>query len=138
MKKQWRVLEVALIFVLALLMSACTSSKLAEGFNEDAVKAKAEEIISWLTEGDSETLLENCTVKMKDALTEDTLNKFYETIEEGGAFQEILSSSVAGTKDKASQEDYAVLVVKVKYENKNFTYTISLTKQMKVAGLYCR
>ena len=44
--------------------------------------------------------------------------------------------SIAGNTDKSSQEEFAVVVLKAKYEIRNFVYTLSFTKQMKLAGLY--
>jgi len=54
----------------------------------------------------------------------------------GGTFEEVSNISVAGSTDKTSGEEFAVAVVKAKYEIRSFTYTISFTKEMKLAGLY--
>lgn len=124
-----------LIFCFTLL-TACGNSKLSDDFDEDEVKDSAEDIVLYINNQDSESILEICTVEMKKALTDDTLEEIYEAIDEGGKFMEIEDMSVGGQKDKNSEEEFAVTVAKAKYEHKNFIYTISFTKQMKLAGLY--
>lgn len=73
---------------------------------------------------------------MKEALTDDVMKQIYDAIGEGGTFVEIKEVSVAGAKDKASEEEFAVVVASAKYEIKTFVFTITFTKQMKLAGLY--
>jgi len=75
---------------------------------------------------------------MREALTDDVLTLIYEAISEGGQFEKVEDMSVAGTTDSSSGEEFAVVVAKAKYEIKTFTFTISFTKQMKLAGLYYR
>jgi hypothetical protein len=89
-----------------------------------------------VNEKDSEGLREMSTVQMKEGLTDDLLNKVYEAIGEGGAFKNVENMGVAGMTNKENNEELAVVVAKAKYENKSFTYTISFTKDMKLAGLY--
>ena len=38
--------------------------------------------------------------------------------------------------DKNIKEELAVVIARAKYEIKTFTFTITFTKQMKLAGLY--
>ena len=118
------------------LLIGCTSAKLSDDYNESDVKKAAEEVILYLNNKDSKSILEISTVAMKNALTEEVLEQIYEAIDEGGAFVEITDISVGGQTDKESKEDFAVTVTKAKYENKNFIYTITFTKQMKMAGLF--
>ena len=118
------------------LLTGCMKSSLPDSFSEEEVKSSAEEVITILNKKDSEALLNMSTVQMKNALTDDVLEGIYEAIGEGGEFKNIEDMSVGGSKDKASEEEFAVTVTKAKYENKTFTYTISFTKQMKIAGLF--
>lgn len=118
------------------LLIGCSSPKLSEDFNEEEVKEAGKDVISYLNKKDSESILEISTVIMQNALTEDVLEEIFETIAEGGEFQEIEDISIGGQKDKNTEEEYAVAVVKAKYENKKIIYTISFTKQMKLGGLY--
>ncbi|MEI8199482.1 MAG: DUF3887 domain-containing protein [Eubacteriales bacterium] len=117
-----------------LLLTGCGSTKLSEDFKEDEVKSAAENVITLVNNQDSEGLKAICTVQMKDALTDDVMKQIYEAIGEGGTFEKVSDMSVSGST--ANGEDFAVAVVKAKYEIRSFTYTISFTKQMKLAGLY--
>ncbi len=121
-----------------VLLAGCTGQKLSADFVEADVKTAAENVISLINNKDSDALLALCTVRMEDALTDDVLDKIYEAISEGGQFKSIEAVSIGGQTDKASDEEFAVAVVKAKYEIKTFTFTISFTKQMKLAGLYYR
>jgi len=119
-------------------MNGCDSRKLSGDFDEDEVKKAAENVIALINNQDSDGLKEICTVQMKGVLTDDTMKKVFESISEGGNFVKVEGMSVAGITDKASEEEFAVVVAKAKYEIKTFTFTISFTKQMKLAGLYYR
>jgi hypothetical protein len=127
----------ALIFSLCMLfLTACGGQKLSDSFDEAALRSGVEEVIQSIADKESDKLRDMCNVRMKEALTDDVLSQIYEAIGEGGAFREITDFSAAGTKDKQTEEEFAVVVAKAKYENRNFIYTITFTKQMKLAGLY--
>ncbi len=126
------------VFLCLTLLSGCGAGKLSKDFDEDEVKKQAENVIEFINNKDSESLIGICNVQMKEALTDDILDQIYEAIGEGGRYEGIESMSVAGMTDKKSQEEFAVVVARAKYEIKTFTFTITFTKQMKLAGLYYR
>ena len=125
----------ASVMCLALL-AGCISTKLSEDFEEDKVKTAAENVIGLINSQDTERLKEICTVQMSDALTDEVMVEIYKAIGEGGTFEQVSDMSVKGSTDQSSGEEFAVVIVKAKYEVRSFTYTISFTKQMKLAGLY--
>ncbi len=120
------------------LLAGCVGQELSGDFNEEEVKKATEHVITLINDQDSAGLRELCTVRMREALTDDVLKQIYEAIGEGGQFENIEDMSVAGTTDASSGEEFAVVVARAKYEIKTFTFTISFTKQMKLAGLYYR
>lgn len=126
------------ILVLSMIMCfgvlAGCGQKLSSDFDEAEVKSAVENVITLVNEKDSEGLKEISTVQMKAGLTDEVLNQIYEAIDEAGAFEKVENMSVAGATD--NDEELAVVVAKAKYENKSYTYTISFTKDMKLAGLY--
>ncbi|MGE5613130.1 MAG: DUF3887 domain-containing protein [Bacillota bacterium] len=126
------------VFMCLALLCGCAVQKLSSDFDEDEVRKAAENVIALVNAQDSEGFLKICTVQMKEALTEDVLAKVFEAISEGGKFEKIEDVKIAGYTDKSSKEEFAVVVAKAEYEIKTFTYTISFTKQMKLAGLYYR
>jgi len=139
-KSGWRIPGIsALAAVLCFaLLTGCVGQQLSGDFNESEVRNAAENVITLINNQDSEGLRDLCTVRMREALNDDVLNQVYEAIGEGGRFEKIEAVSVAGTTDASSGEEFAVVVARAKYEIKTFTFTISFTKQMKLAGLYYR
>lgn len=128
-----------LVVLLCLsFISGCSSQKLSSDFNEEEVKKAAENVIGLINARDSEGIKALCTVQMKDALTDEVFDKMFEAIDEGGNFKEMGEMSIGGATDKSTEEEFAVVVAKAKYEIKTFTYTITFTKQMKLAGLYVK
>lgn len=124
------------LLAFCLLLTACAGAKLSEDFDKEAIQAAVTDVIGYIAAEDSEQLREMCNVKMKDALTDEVLDEIYAAIAEGGTFTEVLSTSMSGYKDKSTEEEFAIVVVKAKYEYRNFIYTMTFTKQMKLAGLY--
>ena len=120
------------------VLAGCVGQELSGDFNEEEVRKAAEQVIMLINDQDSEGIRELSTVQMRAALTDDVLDQIYEAIGEGGQFETIEDMSVAGTTDKTSGEEFAVVVARAQYEIKTFTFTISFTKQMKLAGLYYR
>ncbi|MDW7656664.1 MAG: DUF3887 domain-containing protein [Bacillota bacterium] len=118
------------------LLSGCTGQKLSPDFDEAAVRAAAENVINLINEQQTDALQALCTVQMRTALTDDVMKQIYEAIGEGGAFEEIENMHISGSIDKTSGEEYAVVIANTRYEIKKFIFTISFTKQMKLAGLY--
>ncbi|WP_283606570.1 DUF3887 domain-containing protein [Faecalispora anaeroviscerum] len=126
-----------LVLCLALL-TACNAGqkKLSTDFDQDKVKEAASKVITAVNEQDGDALRKISDDTMKSALTDDALAAVYKTIGEGGAFQEIKDVNIAGATDKDTKVEYAVAVARAQYEKKAFIYTISFTKDMKLAGLY--
>jgi hypothetical protein len=106
---------------------------LATEFNEAEVKSVAEQVITLINEQDTEGLKEISTEQVKADLTDVTLKKLYGTIAEGGAFEEVKEMKVQGGTE--NDKDYAVVTAETEYENKSFTYTITITTDMKLVGL---
>ena len=137
-KLRFRLFIILILLVIACfaLLTGCSSAKLSSSFKEDEVIKAAENVITLINKQDSENLKQICTVQMKDALTDDVLKKINAAISECGKFLKVEEIRVASKTDKASKEEFAVVIVKAKYEIKTIIYTISFTKQMKLAGLY--
>ena len=121
-----------------IAVTGCGGQALSTDFSEEAVRQAAEDVISLINTQDREGLRQICTVQMKNALTDDVFDEIFTTIAEGGRFVSIQDMHLSGASDSSSGEDFAVVVAKAEYEIKRFVYTISFTRQMKLAGLYYR
>ncbi|MDD3932005.1 MAG: DUF3887 domain-containing protein [Eubacteriales bacterium] len=128
---------VILTFLLiSTLLTSCMSQTLSTHFVETDVEAEVRDVIDLINAQDTTGLRERCTVQLREALTDEVMAQIYEAIGEGGAFDSIQSISIGGRTDKATGEEFAVAVVNARYEIRRFVFTISLTRQMKLAGLY--
>ena len=136
-KSLFRSFSILIVMVLLSISFLCgCSQKLSSDFNEEEVKKATENVISLLNARDSEGVKQLCTAQMKDLLTDDTFSKIYASLDDGGNFQQMGDISIGGATDKSSEEEFAVVVAKAKYEIRTFTFTLTFTKQMKLAGLY--
>ena len=128
---------VILTFLLiSTLLTSCMSQTLSTHFVVTDVESEVRDVIDLINAQDTTGLRERCTVQLREALTDEVMAQIYEAIGEGGAFDSIQSISIGGRTDKATGEEFAVAVVNARYEIRRFVFTISLTRQMKLAGLY--
>lgn len=121
-----------------VLLTGCSKPELSDKFNKKEVEEKSEEVINLVNEKDSEELKKISNDQMKSELTDQTLGDFYGALATGGKFKEIESIEIGGGKNKDSNDDFAVAIVKTIYEDRNFTYTITFTEDMELGGLYCK
>lgn len=119
-------------------LTGCGTPALSPDFDEREVSETVQTVIDLVNDGDAQGLLDISTVQMRQALTEEALALIFEAIGECGEFEKLESVNIGGKTDKANGEEFAVAVVKAKYEIKSIIYTLSFTKQMKLAGLYYR
>ena len=132
---------ILLAVLLAEVLTACAGSrKLSDKFDEAEVKAAAEEVIEILNEGDVDTLVdEKWNTVMKSMVGKELLkDEVLPIIEELGAFEEFDREAVTGSRDRDTEQDFAVAVVKVKYEKRKAQFTISFDEDMKVGGFFVK
>ena len=127
--------------MLARMLAGCVGGqKLSEQFDEEEVKAAAEEVIEILNDGDVDTLVEekwNSTMRGmadKDMMEKDVLP----IVEELGAFEGFDKEAVTGNKDKDTEQEFAVAIIIGKYEKRKAQFTISFDEDMKVGGFYIK
>ncbi len=125
----------------AVMLAGCAGSqKLSDKFDEEEVKEAAREVIEILNDKDVDTLVDekwNSMMKSmagKEMMTDQVLP----VVEDLGAFEEFDKEAVTGSKDKDTEQEFAVAVVKVKYEKRKAQFTISFDEDMKVGGFYIK
>ncbi len=140
MKKR-KTRNIAGMLLLAFLLSGCAQThKLSEKFDEAEVKVAAEEVIEALNNGEVDTLVEeDWNATMKSALdAESVKTQILPIIEELGEFEGFDQEAVTGGKDPDTEQEFAVAVVKAKYEKRKAQFTISFDEDMKVGGFYIK
>ena len=125
-----------ILCAMVLVLSGCSSTKLAEAFDEDTVKETAQEAVGYLIAGEYDKDIEMMNVTMQEALSAEDLAATMETMnEQTGAFKEYKSIAVVGQQD-AQGTDMAVAVIVASFEKRNVTDTISFNTDMEMIGLW--
>lgn len=126
------------ILCLVCLLAGCSSTRLADAFEEEQVKAAAQTVVDNLIAGAYEADTAMMSQAMQEAISAETLAANMEMMnEKTGAFREYKSMAVVGQKS-AQGEDMAVAVIVAAYEKGNVTYTVSFNKDMEVEGLWMK
>lgn len=134
-----RILAFICVLFTVLSLSSCAKVKLADSFSKDEVLKRAEEVAGLLSASDFAAVTAQVREDLREQLSENELkDALVLYITEAGAFKEFTSSAVIGQKDKSTGEDYAVAVIRAKYENKSLTYTFYFDVNLDVVGLYMK
>ena len=140
MKKQIKAIVTAmLILVLSFSLIGCAGASLPKGFDADEVGTAAEEIVGLATAGDFDSIVASLRDDLKSTITVDQLKEGWApAYEKAGAFEKITKTSLSGTKDQTTGEEYAVALVLVKGADASLVYTLSFDKDMALVGLYLK
>lgn len=123
---------ILLLCVCFAALAGCSSAKLAGGFDEETVKAKAQEAIDYLIAGKYDKDMAMMSETTKAAISAQDLENSMTTMNElTGAFKEYKSTAVVGQKNEAG-EDTAVAVIVAEFEKRSVTYTVSFNKDMEI------
>ena len=126
-----------ILLVLSITLSACTSTKLADSYDEKLVTERAKEIVAMINSQNFDQVNAEIRDDLQDQLTAEKLEEgIGAKLVEVGAFIEYQSTATLGQKSKTSGEDYAIVVLVGKYENGNVVYTISMDANLDIVGLY--
>lgn len=127
--------------ILAGLLFGCAGSqRLSDNFDEAEVKEAAKNIIETLNSGEVEALVdEQWNAVMKGAVDSEMLeDQILPIVEELGEFEGFDKEAVTGSKDPDTEQEFAVAVIKAKYEKRKAQFTISFDEDMKVAGFFIK
>lgn len=140
MKKRIRRILLCMFILAALLTGCAGSQRLSDQFDEEEVKKAAEEVIVALNNGEVDALVEEkWSAIMKNALDEEGVKEqIVPVIEELGEFESFDQEAVTGGKDADTEQEFAVAVIKAKYEKRKAQFTISFDENMKVAGFFIK
>lgn len=128
-----------MLIVSILLLTTCSSNKIPDGFNENDLNQKAEEIINLLNENNVDEVYEmfrtdvQAMIKLEDleVIIQDKFNQV-------GTFKEISQVAITDTKDPNTSEVYAVVIVSSDHEKGRTTYTLSFNKKLEIVGFFIK
>lgn len=140
MKKKMSKMMVCVCVLIGLLFGCAGSQRLSDNFDEAEVKAAAESVIEILNSGEVELLVdEQWNAVMKGAADVEMLkSEIVPIVEELGEFEGFDKEAVTGSKDPDTEQEFAVAVIKAKYEKRKAQFTISFDEDMKVAGFFIK
>ena len=127
---------IIILGIVAFSTTDCSADKLSSDFNQEELRKAAENVIMLINNKDTKGLNALCNDKMKALLTEESMKPIYEVLQDSGKYMLIDDQTMLGTTDKQTKEEFAVVMMRAKYENKRITYTINFDKQLKLAGLF--
>ena len=132
-----RILFILLVF--SITLSACTSVKLADIYDENIVTERAKEVVEMINSQDYDKVNAEIRDDLQDQLTSNQLkDAIGAKLVEAGAFIEYQSITTLGQKSKTSGEDYATVVLVGKYEKSTIVFTISMDSNLDIVGLYVK
>jgi hypothetical protein len=132
-----RILFILLVF--SITLTACTSTKLADIYDENIVTERAKEVVEMMNAQAFDKVNAEIRDDLQDQLTSSKLNEVIGAkLAEAGAFIEYQSITTLGQKSKASGEDYATVVLVGKYEKSTVVFTISMDSNLDIVGLYVK
>ena len=132
-----RILFILLVF--SITLSACTSEKLADIYDENIVTERAKEVVEMINSQDYDKVNAEIRDDLQDRLTSNQLkDAIGAKLVEAGAFIEYQSIATLGQKSKTSGEDYATVVLVGKYEESVIVFSITLDSNLDIVGLYVK
>lgn len=127
------------ILIVSAVLSACTSTKLADTYDEASVIDRAKKVVELINAYDFDTVNAQLRDDLQDKLTSTQLQDALEgKLVNAGAFIEYQSSTAVGQKSKSTGEDYATVVLVGKYENGTIIFTITMDSNLDIVGVYAK
>lgn len=137
--KKKKVRMIVMLGMLLLLFTACGAQPLPEQFDEDTVKASAEQAIGFFNEQDYQSILDMGSVEFQEILTvEEFANQCDPYLEKCAAFQEISKTIFLGNVDKETQAAYGGVVMVGSYEKGTIQFTIAFNEDMEIIQFVIR
>lgn len=128
-----------MLIVSILLLTACSSNKIPDGFNENDLNQKAEEIINLLNENNVDEVYAMFRTDVQAMIElEDLEVIIQDKFNQVGTFKEISQVAITDTKDPNTSEVYAVVIVSSDHEKGRTTYTLSFNKELEIVGFFIK
>jgi len=128
-----------IILLFSIMVTACTSTKLAEIYDENIVIERAKELVEIINSQDFDSVNTELRADLQDQLTS---NKMSDSIGiklvAAGPFKKYQSISTLGQKSKSTGEDYASVVLVGEYEKGTVVFTITMDSNLDIVGIYVK
>jgi len=132
-----RILFIVVTF--SVILSACTSPKLADSYDENAVIDRAKDVVKMINSQNFDAVNAELREDLQDQLTSTQLkDAIGQKMIDAGAFVDFQTISTLGQKSKSTGEDYATVVLVADYESSPIVFTISMDSNLDIVGLYVK
>lgn len=133
----FRIIVITVCFCAIGMLTGCDNEKLAECFQKEVVEQKATEVIINMSEGRFDAVSAMICADLQKKLTPEVLKEAMEQLcGEAGSFKEIESMAFLG--QKIENQDAAIAVAIVIYEDLRVRFTITFNPDMEITGLYMK
>lgn len=127
-----KVIAVICIFGMIFGLTAC-GSKLNSAFDEEKLKASAEEVLKNLNDKEYDKITAKVVDGTKDKLSPEVLKNVWEPLTEKlGSYDSIAKVSVTG------KDNSAAVVIIAKYENSKMQLSVNYNTDMEIIGLFIK
>lgn len=128
-----------ILFVSILLLVACSSNKIPEGFDENELNDKAESIVMLLNDENYSAVYDMFREDIKLLVTLEQIEQVLTTkYEQVGEFEKINQIVITDTKDPNTSEIFAVVIIVSEHKEGNATYTMSFDDALEIVGFYIK
>jgi len=132
-----RILFIVVTF--SVILSACTSPKLADSYDENAVIDRAKDVVKMINSQNFDAVNAELREDLQDQLTSTQLkDAIGQKMIDAGTFVDFQTISTLGQKSKSTGEDYATVVLVAEYESSPIVFTISMDSNLDIVGLYVK
>ena len=132
------IVALCLISAVVLATVGCVVPKLPKGFDEQTLYDAAVVVIEQLNARDYEGVEAKVRDDLKDEITAEGIQEFFDTIlDQYGPYKSLNSYTCYGASDAAfPDENFGSACVIVVHEDKNLTYEITFDKDLWIVGMY--
>lgn len=135
-----KLLGFCMAFIFCVLLSGCTSGKLAEGFSKDTLESTSKDIINEsLVQGAGETIKKHMREDFLEEFPVEDLQDNLLSLQSGkGEFLYFKKISMRGEKSpkEDSDEDFAIVLVTVSFEKGDILFYLTYDTDMKLVSFY--
>lgn len=122
-----------------LLLVACSSNRIPEGFDENKLNDKAEAIVMLLNDEQYSDVYNMFRTNIKTLVTLEQIEQVLTTkYEQVGEFEKINQIVITDTKDPSTSEIYAIVIIVSVHKEGNATYTLSFNEALEIVGFYIK
>ena len=106
---------------------------------EEDVVAKAKETVEVINTMDYEAIVAEFRDDLEELVTPEDFEQALDVnLKNAGEFQEFVSTSSYSQLDEETDTEYATVILKVKYENSTFIYTINMDEDLEITGMWMK